>query len=181
LITSNVAKRYARAFFDVAGGEKRYEEYYSELLRFSTVMDENKNLKEFLSNPVFNKTDKKNVVDKVLQKLNLSVTTANFLKLLTDKGRMGSIAGIEENYRKLMDNAIGLARVQVKTAFPLTPDLSANLKKALESLTAKKVEMQIDEDASLLGGIVVRVGDKLYDGSIKMQLNNMRKLLGEEI
>jgi F-type H+-transporting ATPase subunit delta len=178
LITSNVARRYARAFFAVAGEENRYEEYYRELRLFAAVMGDNKNLKELLSNPVYDKGDKKKVVDKVLQQLNLSLPTANFIRLLVDKRRIAGIADIEENYRKLMDDAIGISRVQVKTAFPLTSELAANLQRGLESLTGKKVEMQIHEDASLLGGVVVRVGDKLYDGSIKVQLDNMTRLLG---
>lgn len=181
MITSTVAKRYARAFFNVAGEENRYEDYYRELSSFSALMEEHKNLKDFLSNPIFEKADKKNVMDKVLAKLTISPTTINFLRLLVEKGRMGNIKEIEAYYRKLMDDAIGMARVEVRTAFSLTPELSVNLKRALESLTGKKVEMHVEEDASLLGGIVVRFGDKLYDGSIRMQLNNMKKLLGEEI
>jgi len=181
LITSTVAKRYARAFFDVAGEEKRYEDYYGDLSRFAAIIEENGQLRDFLANPVFEKADKRRVVDKILEKIALARTTANFLRLLVEKGRIGHIAEILENYRRLMDKAIGIARVDVKTAYPLAPDLSANLQQALESLTGQKVEMKVEEDASLLGGIVVRWGDKLYDGSIKMQLQTMRKLLGEEI
>ena len=178
MITSNIAKRYARAFFAVAGEENRYEEYYGELSLFAAIMRDNDNLSELLSNPVYDKGDKKKVVDQVLQKLNLSLPTANFIRLLVEKRRMASLEDIEVNYRTLMDDAIGISRVQVKSAFPLTAELATNLKRGLESLTGKKVEMQISEDASLLGGVVVRVGDKLYDGSIKAQLNNMMKLLG---
>ena len=181
MITSNVARRYARAFFAVAGEENKYEAYYRELELFATVIEDNQNLKELLANPVYDKKDKQKVVDRVLEKLKLSPPTANFIRLLVDKRRIAGLAEIRENYRNLMDNAIGISRVQVKTAFPLTAELEARLLRGLESLTGKKVEMQIDEDASLLGGLVVRVGDKLYDGSIKVQLNNMMKLLGEEI
>ena len=180
MIPSNIARRYARAFFDVAGQENRLEDCHLELGVFATVLTENRNLKELLLNPVFEKADKKSIVNKVLEKLNISLTTANFLRLLVEKGRIGSMAEIEKNYRRLMDNALGIARVQVKTAFPLTTELSTSLKQCLESLTGNKVEMQIDDDPSLIGGIVVRIGDKLYDGSIRMQLNNMMKLLGEE-
>ncbi len=179
--TSNVTRRYAQAFFTVAGEVKRYEEAYGELRLFTTLIGENRHLKDFLINPVFGKEDKKNVVDRILQRLALSAMTANFIRLLVEKGRIAGIEEIEDNYRKLMDEAIGIARVQVKTALPLTDDLSARLKQGIESLTGNKVEMEIEEDASLLGGVVVRVGDKLYDGSIKAQLNSMMKLLGEEI
>jgi F-type H+-transporting ATPase subunit delta len=181
LITSNVARRYARAFFAVAGEQNRYEEYYRELRLFAVVMEDNKNFRELLSNPVYDRGDKEKVVDRVLQKLDLSLPTANFIRLLVKKRRIASLTDIEESYRKLMDDALGISRVQVRTAFPMTSELAASLQRGLESLTGKKVEMQIDEDASLLGGVVVRVGDKLYDGSIKVQLNNMSRLLGEEI
>jgi len=181
LITSNVSKRYARAFFDVAGEEKQYEKYHHELRRFASVVAENRDLKDFLLNPAFEEEDKKSVVGKILERLDLSLPTANFFRLLLEKGRIGNIAEIEENYRKLMDDAIGIVRVQVNTAFTLTPELSESLKRGIESFTGKKVEMEVEEGASLLGGIVVRVGDQVYDGSVKAQLNNMMKLLGEEI
>ena len=69
MISSNIAKRYARAFFEIAGEEKRYEEFYRELGRFSAVLKENKNLSEFLANPVFDQPDKKAVLESVLEKI----------------------------------------------------------------------------------------------------------------
>jgi F-type H+-transporting ATPase subunit delta len=180
LISSNIAKRYARAFFEIAGEERRYEDYYHELSRFSAVLKENKNLSEFLANPVFDQPDKKAVLESVLEKIPVSPLTANFLKLLVDKRRIGILSGIEGCYRELMDNALKKVRVTVSTAFPLTGELAGHLQKALEGLTHREVEMTVIEDPTLLGGIVVRVGDTLYDGSIKTQLNNIRILLGEE-
>jgi F-type H+-transporting ATPase subunit delta len=180
LISSNIAKRYARAFFAIAAEEKRYEEFSRELGRFSAVLKENKNLSEFLANPVFDQPDKKAVLEAVLEKISVAPLTANFLKLLVDKRRIGILSDIEGSYRELMDNALKKARVTVTTAFPLTGELSARLQTRLEELTGRKVELNILEDPTLLGGIVVRVGDTLYDGSIRTQLNNIRNLLGEE-
>jgi len=80
-----------------------------------------------------------------------------------------------------MDDVLRKIRVDVRTAFPLSAELSEKLQKRMEEFTGKKVEIEILEDASLLGGIVVGVGDTLYDGSIKTQLHNIRNLLGEEI
>ena len=181
MISSNIAKRYARAFFEIAGGEKRYEEYYHELGRFSAALKENKSLSEFLANPIFAQPDKKAVVESVLEKIRVSPLTANFLKLLVDKRRIGILSDIEGCYRELMDNALKKVRVTVKTAFPLTGELSDRLQMGLEGLTGREVEMTVLEDPALLGGIVVRVGDTLYDGSIRTQLNNIRNLLGEEL
>ena len=181
MISSTIAKRYARAFFEIAGEEKRYEEYYHELGRFSAVFRENKSLEEFLANPIFAQPDKKAVVESVLEKIRISPLTANFLKLLADKRRIEILPDIERCYRELMDNALKKARVTVKTAFPLSGELSRRLQSGLEELTGKEVEMTVLEEPSLIGGIVVRVGDTLYDGSIRAQLNNIRNLLGEEI
>ena len=181
MISSAIAKRYARAFFKIAGEEQRYEDYSQELGRFSALLKGNKTLSEFLANPVYDQPDKKAVVEALLAKLQLSPLTANFLKLLVDKRRIGILSDIEGCYRGLMDNALKKIRVTVKTAFPLTGELSDRLQMGLEGLTGREVEMSVLEDSALLGGIVVRVGDTLYDGSIRTQLNNIRNLLGEEL
>ncbi len=181
MISSNIAKRYARAFFEIAREDGLYEKYYHELTLFSSIVKENKDLKDLLLNPVFDQAEKRAVVDSLLKKVDISNITANFLRLLVDKRRIGILPDIESCYRKLMDDALRKIRVDVKTAFPLSAELSAKLQKRMEELTGRKVEMAVSEDASLLGGIVVGVGDTLYDGSIKTQLHNIRNLLGEEI
>lgn len=181
IASSNIAKRYARAFFEIAEEEKQFEKYYHELQSFSGLVDGNESLKEFLANPIFDQHDKRVVVDEILQKIGMVGITASFLRLLADKRRIGILADIVVCYRELMDAFLKKQRVQVKTAFPLSAELSEHLKKGLEQMTGKQVEMTIDNDASLLAGVVVRVGDTLYDGSIRTQLTNIRNLLGEEI
>ncbi len=179
--SSTIAKRYARAFFDIAAEENRYEEYYGELLKFSSIVEKSDDLKDFLDNPIFDHDDKKAVVKTILDKISLSGIAANFLNLLADKQRINALPEIVQCYREMMDEALKKVRVQVKTAFPLSVELSDGLAESLERLTGKQVEMTIEEDPSLLGGVVVKVGDTLYDGSIKSQLNNIRNLLGEEV
>ena len=181
MIGSDIAKRYARAFFEIAAEEGLYEKYYDELNKFSGIIKESADLKEFLANPVFDQADKKSVVATLLQKIQLSPITTNFLNLLVDKGRIDILPDIENCYRVYMDDTLKRVRVSVSTAFPLSAELKGMLQKKLEELTGKQVDMSIAEDASLLGGIVVRVGDTLYDGSIRAQLNNINNLLGEEI
>lgn len=181
MISSNISKRYARAFFAIAAEDQKYEVYYNELKLFSSVVEENNNLKELFLNPIFDQHEKKAVVDSILQRITVSTATANFLRLLVDKQRIGILPEIENAYRQLMDETLKRIRVNVRTAFPLSSEVSGNLQARLEEMTNKKVEMAISEDASLLGGIVIGVGDTLYDGSIKTQLRNIRNLLGEEV
>jgi F-type H+-transporting ATPase subunit delta len=181
LIGSEISKRYAKAFFELAGEENKYEVYHEDLSRFSTVLDSSKDLKEFFANPVFNHVEKKQIMEYLLGRIELSPLTANFLGLLVDKGRIGLLDEIVASYRDMMDKTLQRVQVSVRTAYALTPVQQASLLKQLEEMTKKKADMSVMEDPSLLAGIVVRVGDTVYDGSVRTQLNNIRNLLGEEI
>ncbi|OGP66427.1 MAG: ATP synthase F1 subunit delta [Deltaproteobacteria bacterium RBG_16_44_11] len=176
---SNISKRYARAFFEIAAKEKNLERYHTELNKFSSIIAQNKALGEFLSNPIFEQENKKALVETIISKLQFSNMTVNFLKLLVDKRRINSLPDIEACYRQLMDEALKKVRVNVKTAFPLSRKMQDYINANMEKITGRKVEITVETDPGLLGGIVIGVGDTLYDGSVKSQLNNMRNLLGE--
>jgi len=178
-LISNISKRYARAFFDIAREQNKIEEYYQELSQFDSVISQNKSLKEFLANPIFEQASKKGVVEALIGKMGLTGMTASFLRVLVDKKRIDILNDIVVCYRQLMDEALKKVRVNVKTAFPLSEEMKSFISSNLEKAMGRKVNMTVEEDASLLGGVVIRVGDTLYDGSIKNQLNNMRNLLGE--
>jgi len=181
LIGSDIAKRYARALFDIAQKENKIETIYGELKGFSSILEKSEDLAEFFANPVFDSSDKSAVIGEILDKIGISTTTSNFLMLLVDKRRVDVLEQIEECYQRYMDDVLNKVRVGVKTAFPLSSELSARIKKRMEGLTGKNVEMVIDEDPSLLGGVVIGIGDILYDGSVKAQLNNIRGLIREEM
>jgi F-type H+-transporting ATPase subunit delta len=176
-----IAKRYSRAFLEIAGEDAKYEEYYNELKSFSLLLNQNENLKGFMDNPLFAQSEKIAVLDEILMNVIVSPVTANFLKLLIQKKRISVLTEIEEYYQQYMDVVLDIVRVKVRSAYPLSDDLSEQIKARMEELTGKKVEMETEKDTSLLGGIVVRVGDTLYDGSIRAQLNSISELLREEI
>jgi len=178
-LNSNIKKRYAKAFFEIAEGEKKLEQYYNDLPPFSSIVGENKDLGGFLANPVFDQESKKKVLGQIIGKLSLSKMTINFLNLLIDKKRIDVLPDIETCYRQLMDETLRKVRVTLKTAFPLSGDMQNYITSNLKKMTGQEVEVTVEDDKGLLGGIVIGVGDTLYDGSIKNQLNNMRNLLGE--
>ena len=181
MIGSDIAKRYARALFDIAQKEDKIEVIYGELKGFSSILKKSGDLAEFFANPVFDNSDKSAVIGDILDKIGMSTTTSNFLMLLVDKRRVNILEQIEECYQRYMDDVLNKVRVGVKTAFPLSSELSARIRKQMEGLTGKNVEMVIDEDPSLLGGVVIGVGDTLYDGSVKAQLNDIRGLIRKEM
>jgi F-type H+-transporting ATPase subunit delta len=178
-LISNISKRYARAFFEIAAEEKKLEQLHSELNQFSSMITQNKALKEFLANPIIEQDDKKAVVEKIISKLNFSKMTVNFLKLLVDKKRIDSLPDIEICYRQLMDEALKKVRINVKTAFPLSSKMRDYIIANMEKISGRKVDITVETAPELLGGVIISVGDTLYDGSVKSQLNNMRNLLGE--
>ena len=181
MIGSDIAKRYARALFDIAREENAIEAIYDELKGFSSLLAGSADLTDFFANPVFNSADKAAVMGEIIKEIKVSVTTSNFLKLLVDKRRINAIGQIEEWYRRYMDEVLNKVRVEVKTAFPLSNELSERIKKQMEGLTGKNVDMVINEDPSLLGGVVIGVSDTLYDGSIRAQLNSIRELIKEDM
>ena len=176
---SNISKRYARAFFEIATEEKQLERYYNELHQFASIIAQNKALSDFLANPVFEQGSKKGIVKSIIGKMQLSAMTISFLNLLVDKKRIDILHDIVICYRQLMDETLKRVSVNVKTAFALSDELRSSISSCLEKAIGKKVDMTVEEDPTLLGGVVIGVGDTLYDGSIKNQLNNMRNLLGE--
>ncbi|HNQ18842.1 MAG TPA: ATP synthase F1 subunit delta [Smithellaceae bacterium] len=176
---SNISKRYARAFFEIAAEEKKLEQLHSELNQFSSMITQNKALKEFLANPIIEQDNKKAVVEKIISKLNFSKMTVNFLKLLVDKKRIDSLPDIEICYRQLMDEALKKVRINVKTAFPLSSKMRDYIIANMEKISGRKADITVETAPELLGGVIISVGDTLYDGSVKSQLNNMRNLLGE--
>jgi F-type H+-transporting ATPase subunit delta len=178
-LISNISKRYARAFFEIAAEEKKLEQLHSELNQFSSMITQNKALKEFLANPIIEQDNKKAVVEKIISKLNFSKMTVNFLKLLVDKKRIDSLPDIEICYRQLMDEALKKVRINVKTAFPLSSKMRDYIIANMEKISGRKADITVETAPELLGGVIISVGDTLYDGSVKSQLNNMRNLLGE--
>jgi len=178
---SEISKRYAKAIFDIAREEGKSEEYFAELKGFNDLLEQNASLKGFMVNPVFAKADKMIVLDQVADKAALSPIMRNFLRILIEKGRIGSLAEIQDWYQESLDRISGRVRVQVVTAYKLSADLEEKLRLKMEEVTGKQVEMNVERDQSLIGGIVVKVGDTLYDGSILAQLNSIRELLREEI
>jgi F-type H+-transporting ATPase subunit delta len=178
-LISNISKRYARAFFEIAAEEKKLEQLHSELNQFSSMITQNKALKEFLANPIIEQDNKKAVVEKIISKLNFSKMTVNFLKLLVDKKRIDSLPDIEICYRQLMDEALKKVRINVKTAFPLSSKMRDYIIANMEKISGRKADITVETTPELLGGVIISVGDTLYDGSVKSQLNNMRNLLGE--
>jgi F-type H+-transporting ATPase subunit delta len=177
LIGSKVSKRYAKALLSIGQEDGRFEQYGRELSDFTGFCLGNPEVLKVISNRIFPLENRKKVLAAILEKSRYSDIVRSFLNLLMDKDRIGTIEAINDYYERLTDEVSNIARAEVITPRPLREEAQNRLEKVLEDLTSKKVKMQVKEDEALIGGIIVKVGDLVLDGSIRAQLEGLKESL----
>jgi len=177
LIDSKISRRYARALMSLGQEEGQYAEYGQNLQAFTDLCSANDEFFRVISNQVFAIDDRKKIIEAVLEKSSFSDMVKNFLRLLLDKNRIGAIKEITDHYARLTDEISNIIRAKVITAKPLKGDAEKRLIQALKALTSKEVEIKVSEDASIMGGLIVKAGDLVLDGSVKIQLEGLRESL----
>jgi F-type H+-transporting ATPase subunit delta len=177
LIDLTVSRRYARALMMLGQEDGKFKEYGEELKVFTQLLEREPELKDALLNPVHSMEERKKLLLRIADLLNLSPIVNNFLKLLFDKLRLAALPGISEVYQHLADEMENLKRARVKSAVPLDEDMQQRLQKALEEMTKSKVVMEFEEDPAIIGGVVATVGDLVLDGSVRTQLTALRESL----
>jgi F-type H+-transporting ATPase subunit delta len=177
LTGSTISRRYAKALLSIGQEDGRYEDYGRNLQEFGALCGENRELFQVLSNQLFSVEDRKAILKAVLKKSGFSGTVENFLNLLVDKNRIGDIGDIADHYTRLTDEISKITRAEIVTAKPLKAAALKKVEKALAKLTSMTVRAEVREDASLVGGLVVKIGDLVLDGSVKAQLEGLRESL----
>lgn len=181
MATDVLANRYAQAMVEIAadtGGTPQVESIQRDLDAFLALMDaDGRRLGDALESPVFTVEERRAVLDRVLPRLGLGPLTENLLRLVNDKRRFPKLRAIAEAYRDLADARANRARVTVQTAQPLTPDLEAEVRHALERATGKQVVLQTEVHPELIGGLVARIGDTVYDSSLRTRLDQLKQAL----
>lgn len=177
MIGSRISRRYAKALLSLGQEDGQYAEYGQNLQEFASFCSANKEFFRVVSNRLFSVEERKNVLEVVLGKSLFPDVVKNFLRLLLDKNRIGVVQEITDYYSKLTDEISGITRADIITAKPLKTDALDRLEKALAGLTSKDVKMEVKENESLIGGIIVKIGDLVLDGSIKAQLEGLKESL----
>ena len=177
MIASKVSKRYAKALFSLGQEDGKYKQYGQDLMEFTQFCQENREFRRVITNPIFGLEDRKKVLQIILEKSSFSGVVNNFLNLLLDKNRIGAIDVITDYYARLTDGLSNIARAEIITARPLKAKVLGKLEKSLAKLTSKKIESEVKEERDLIGGIVVKIGDLVLDGSIRAQSEGLRESL----
>ena len=171
MLNIQLANKYARAIFEIAQDEKKLDAYDKDLSKVNEDVFGVPEAVKFFRNPLVPHTAKKELLTKALKK-EVSETVMNFLMLLVDKSRI--FGEIYEIFTALKNKAQGILIADVTSAFPLTKQQENQLSKKLATLTEKKILIRKHEDKSILGGLIVTIGDKRIDGSAAGRLRNLK-------
>ena len=172
-----IARRYAKALVQLAAEEGAVEKFHAELATVEALFTAHPQLSALLTNPAYGIEAKIAILKDLAAKISLSTTISNFLLLLQERSRMSCLPAIISNYSLLADELSGIVRPLVRSAFPLDDAKIAEIRGVLEKSTGKKAVMTIEIDPSLIGGIVTKIGDKVFDGSVKTQLTRIEDIL----
>ncbi len=174
---SAVARRYAKALYDLANEEKSIERTQRELLAAADAWDTSAELRGVFENPAFSPQARKSVVIAVGQRLAASRIVVNTLAMLADRGRMRNLREIADAFVARVEQASGRVRAEVVSAAPLPEAYYVELAKVLKAAVGRDVTIAKKVDPSIIGGVVTRVGDTVFDGSITNHLADLKSTL----
>ena len=176
MIGGSVTKRYATALIRVAQERGNLPQVQKDLEAVAQLVEQNPRLKEALESPVIAHSKKKAVFAAIREKLGLVDEVNNLMRVLIDQERVDTLPLLNLIFRDLCDEVLGQVRVKVQAAVPLGEE-AAKLQGVLEKTLGKKVLMKVEEQPGLIGGMVIQVADKIFDGSLKKELEDIKETI----
>ena len=176
---SGVSGRYATALFELARDEKSIDAVRADLDRFEVMLADSADLKRLVRSPVFSAGAQSKALTAVLEKAGITGTSANFLKVLTANRRLFIVADVVRGFRALVAKFKGEATADVTVAEALNEKNLDALKTALKSVTGKDVALNVKVDPSIIGGLVVKLGSRMVDSSLRTKLNSIKHAMKE--
>ena len=179
MIEGSLARRYTRALFQLAREAGQEEKIGLEIGQFHAAFSVSE-LHGALTNPAFPMDGRKRILIQVANALRLSVLSIHFLSLLLERDRLAHLSGIVTCYRRLLNEAKGRVDAKVVSAVALDAALVERLREQLRGISGKEIVLQQETDPSLLGGLSVELEGKVYDGSVRTQLEMMKQRIARE-
>jgi F-type H+-transporting ATPase subunit delta len=169
-----IVSAYAESLFRVASAEGLADRVEDEFHEFERLYDGSSELKEFIHNPRVQAAGKKDALAELL-KDKISRILLNHVQLVIDQDRGRLLSKIAEEYYRLVSETRAKVTAEVTTAFPITDGMLDELAAELRKLTKKDVHVRARVDESIIGGVIVKVGDKVLDGSVRKKLSQLKK------
>ena len=178
-IVSGMAGRYATGLFDVARETNAIDAVKADLQRFDALVAENPDLNRLVRSPVFSAAEQLQALSAVLDRAGIGGLAAKFLKLVTTNRRLFAARDMVRGYRELVALHKGEATAEVTVAERLKDDHVAALRAALKAVSGKDVDLAIKVDPAIIGGLVVKLGSRMIDTSLRTKLNAIRHAMKE--
>ena len=176
---SGVAGRYATALFELARDEQSVDSVKADLDRFDALIAESADLARLVRSPVFTADAQLRALSAVLDKAGITGTSAKFLKVLTANRRLFAVRDVIRTFRTLVARFKGEVTAQVTVAEQLSDKNLEALKGALKAVTGKDVDLNVKVDPAIIGGLVVKVGSRMVDSSLRTKLNSIKHAMKE--
>ena len=177
---TEVAKTYGDALYDLAAEERLSEELLEELEALSQALTENPDFVKLLRSPALRKDERLAVLDRSFEG-KIQPYILNFMKILTENGTIGEFSGCVKEFRSRYNKDHNIEEVTAVTAVALSPELSDKLRAKLDGLTGKTILLRQKVDPSILGGVRLEMEGAQYEGSVKHQLDTLRRRLSETV
>ena len=174
-----VSGRYATALFELARDEKSIDAVKADLDKFAALLAESEDLKRLVRSPVFAAEAQLKALSAVLDRAGISGISANFLNVLTANRRLFAVADVVRAFNALVAKFKGEASADVTVAEALSDKNLDALKTALKSVTGKDVALNVKIDSSIIGGLIVKLGSRMVDSSLRTKLNSIKHAMKE--
>jgi F-type H+-transporting ATPase subunit delta len=172
--------QYANALADIAIEQGAAEPILKQLSEFTSAYQESAELRNFLASPAVERQTKHGVIEKLVARMGASKIIRNFLFIMVDNQRTPLLPQMLKSFQTVLQQRQGVAEASVVSAATLNDGQKSQLQQTLEKLVGKKIQAKYSQDRALLGGVQVRIGDTIYDGSLRNRLDQMRARLAAE-
>jgi F-type H+-transporting ATPase subunit delta len=174
MVSGSLARRYARAIVQIGVSQGNLDQLGLDLRHFAAAMKTSAELVSSLTNPAIRRSDRRKVIDALLAYFKAAPMTKNLIAVLLDGERIPTLPTISREVDAMIEARAGRVSADVSSAIELTPAQLAQLTTILERISGKKIDVVKHLDPSLIGGVVAKVGDVVYDGSLRSQLHLLR-------
>jgi len=176
---SGMAGRYASALFDLATESGQVDQVQADLARFQALLDGSDDLKRLVKSPVFSADDQAKAVAAVLDKAGIGGLAGNLIKVVASNRRLFAVEGVIRGFGALVARSRGEITAEVTVAEQLSAAHSKTLSAALKDVLGKEPKIEVKVDPAILGGLIVKVGSRMIDTSLRTKLNSIRTAMKE--
>jgi F-type H+-transporting ATPase subunit delta len=178
-LTSGVASRYAQSLFDIALESKALTKVEEQLSAFEAMLNDSEDLRRLIASPVFSTEEQINAVQAIAKKAGLDGLVGNFLNVVASNRRLFVLPAMISAFREIAAGHKGVVTADVTSALKLTAAQEKELKATLKDVAGKDVDINVTVDPSLLGGLIVKIGSRQIDTSLRTKLSSMKLALKE--